>query len=441
MPRSRRRRLPEFPDPLRVESLADNGDGVAHCGEREIRIAGALPGEVVRVSARRRRKGYVQCMSERIEEGVPERVEPFCPQALNCGGCTLQHLDYDAQLLYKSRRLSDALERVGVSAARTLAPVTGPTRGYRRKARLGVRFVPKKGGVLVGFRESGSSLVTETEFCPVLAPAVGERIGRLRELVSRLSAPARIPQIEVAVGDDAASVTIRHLEPMLDSDLGQLRAFSEETEIHVYLQSGGPQSVVKLAPDDGLDRLEYRLTAHGVRLRFHPLDFVQVNAPVNDAMVSQALSLLELEAGERAADLFCGIGNFSLPMAAAGAEVVGMEANADLVSRARENCEYNGIADAVFSTVDLYRDPLPEVVGELQCTKLLLDPPRSGALQLVSQLALGRVERIVYVSCSRDTFARDARILVDRGFELGAVGLVDMFPHTGHIESMGLFRR
>ena len=236
-------------------------------------------------------------MSASLETGVPERVEPFCPQALICGGCTLQHLNYEAQLQYKSACLSEALERVGVTAARTLAPVTGATRGYRRKARLGVRCVPKKGGVLVGFRESGSSLVTETEVCGVLAPAVGERIGRLRELVSGLTAPGRIPQIEVAVGDDVAALVIRHLEPMGHDDLDRLRAFSNETEIHVYLQSGGPDSVVKLVPDDALERLEYRLTAHEVRIRFHPLDFVQVNAEVNDAMVSQALSLLELEPG------------------------------------------------------------------------------------------------------------------------------------------------
>lgn len=441
MSRRKRRRLPEFPDPLYVEGLADSGDGVSHCAERELRIAGALPGETVRVDARRRRKGYMQCISTALEQRVADRVQPFCCNALICGGCTLQHLHYDAQLRHKSHRLTRALEQLGLVPARLLAPVVGPLHGYRRKARLGVRLVPKKGGVLVGFRESGSSLVTVTETCPVLVPAVGGRIEMLRALISRLSTPGKIPQIEVAAGDSAAAIVIRHLEPLSAADLAQLRGFSEDTGLHVYLQSGGPDSVFKLVPNDALERLEYRLSGSGVRLRFHPLDFVQINAPVNDAMVAQALSLLDLGPGEYAADLFCGIGNFSLAMAAAGVQVVGVEGSFELVARARENREHNALRGVDFIAADLYQDELPTSVKEIECRKLLLDPPRSGALQVVSQFPLGGIERIVYVSCNRDTFARDARVLVDRGFELEAVGVLDMFPHTGHVESMGLFQR
>ncbi|MEE9255350.1 MAG: 23S rRNA (uracil(1939)-C(5))-methyltransferase RlmD, partial [Pseudomonadales bacterium] len=441
MSRRRRRRLPEFPHPLRVEALADDGQGVSRYGEREVRIAGALPGETVRVTARRRRNGYVQCMSTEFEHRVADRVEPFCPHALICGGCTLQHLQHDAQLRHKARCLTRALEAFDVMPTRVLAPVVGPLRGYRRKARLGVRLVPKKGGVLVGFRETGSSLVTATEICPVLVPAVGERIGLLRELISGLSTSGKIPQIEVAAGDDDAAIVIRHLEALSAADRARLQSFSEDTSLHVYLQSGGPDCVHKLAPDDAHERLEYRLSESGVSLRFHPLDFVQVNACVNEAMVAQALALLELEPGEHVADLFCGIGNFSLPMAAAGAHVVGVEGSPELVARARENCVHNSLSDADFITADLYQDELPASVKELEIRKLVLDPPRSGALHVVTQLALGGIERIVYVSCNRDTFARDARVLVDRGFELEAVGVLDMFPHTGHVESMGLFRR
>lgn len=436
----RRRRLPEFPQPLCVEALADNGDGIARCGERELRVAGALPGEKVTVTALRRRKGFVQCLCAGLEECVDDRVQPFCPHALICGGCTLQHLDHAAQMRHKTDCMAQALHRFGVAPRRWLAPVVGPLQGYRRKARLGVRLVPKKGGVLVGFRESGSSLVTPTQVCAVLAPAFGERLADMRALVSRLSCPGKIPQIEVAAGDTAAAIVLRHLEPLSAADLAELEAFSERTALHVYLQSGGPNRVRKLAPRDGCERLEYRLSS-GIVLEFHPLDFVQINACVNDEMVTLALALLELEAGERAVDLFCGIGNFTLPMAARGAHVIGIEGDPDLVARACENRERNALGGVQFTVADLYGEALPACLDEHRCQKLLLDPPRSGALEMLSRLTLGGLERVVYVSCNRDTFARDARLLVDRGFELEAIGLLDMFPHTGHTESIALFQR
>jgi 23S rRNA (uracil1939-C5)-methyltransferase len=441
MPRRRTRSLPDFPEPLRVERFATNGDGLSRCGERELRIAGALPGERVRVTARRRRKGYLQCVVTEVEHAARERAEPFCSRALICGGCTLQHLAYEAQLEYKTERLRESMAEAGVRAKWVLPPVTGPVRGYRRKARLGVRFVPKKGGVLVGFRESGSSLVTETDACPVLVPMVGERIGTLRTLVSRLSEPSRVPQIEIAAGDREAALVVRHLYPLSSADIALLDDYGRATSLHIYLQPRGPASVAKLYPDDGLERLEYRLSAFELRLRFHPLDFVQVNGWVNDSMVSRATELLDVKPGERVVDLFCGVGNFSLAIAAAGAEVVGVEGSSDLVARAVENCALNGISNAKFMAVDLYRSELAVSVAALECTKLLLDPPRSGAWEVVTQLPLGGIERIVYVSCSRETFARDARVLVERGFELESLSVLDMFPHTGHVESMGLFRR
>jgi 23S rRNA (uracil1939-C5)-methyltransferase len=314
--------------------------------------------------------------------------------------------------------------------------VYGEDWGYRRRARLGVRRVPKKGGVLVGFREKRSSYLADMRECPVLPPHVSRLIVPLRELIERLSIRARLPQIEVAVGDNAAALVIRHLDPLTDSDRAALRRFAEDQGVHLWLQPGGPASAHPFQPSTS--ELYYELPEFGVRVHFRPTDFTQVNAGVNRVLVSRAVRLLDPQPGERVADLFCGLGNFSLALAARGAQVLGFEGSAELVERARQNASLNRLG-VQFEAMDLAR---PNLGPYAPFDKVLLDPPREGAVELVKAFAPNWPRRIVYVSCDPATLARDAGVLVHvQGFRLAAAGVVNMFPHTAHVESIALFER
>lgn len=399
-------------------------------------VEGALPGERVATRILQKRSKFEIGRATEVLSPSAGRRAPRCPHFGRCGGCATQHADERTQMAAKQRWLEDCLERIGKVKAQALLPVVyGPEWGYRHRARLSVRHVPRKGGVLVGFRERRSSYIADMRECPVLPQKVSALIPDLRDLVGKLSVRERLPQIEVAVGDNATALVFRHLEPLTQDDHAALRAFAAATGMHVWLQPGGPQTAHPLCP--AKSELHYDLPEFGVRLHFRPTEFTQVNHAVNRALVSRAVRLLDPQPGERVADLFCGLGNFSLPLATR-APVVGFEGSAELVSRARENAAANGLV-AQFEVMDLFA---PSLASYGPFDKILLDPPREGAIELIKSLSAAWPRRIVYVSCDPATLARDAAVLVQvQGFRLAAAGVVNMFPHTAHVESVALFER
>lgn len=398
-------------------------------------VEGALPGELARVAIvdRRRRHEFARALA--IEAPSAERRAPRCPHFGLCGGCATQHASLAAQLAAKQDWLVQNLARIGkVESEQLLPALTGPEWGYRHRARLSVRRVPKKGGVLVGFRERRSSYVADLRECPVLPGHVSALIVPLKALAESLSVRARLPQIEVAVADNATALVFRHLEPLTDEDRAHLREFAEHHRVHVWLQPRGPESAHPFHPAQS--ELFYELPEFAVRLHFRPTDFTQVNHAVNRLLVGRAIELLDPRPGERIADLFCGLGNFSLPIARRGAEVIGFEGSRELVERARANAAANGLV-AQFEVMDLFA---PNLGPYGRFDKLLIDPPRQGAIEVVKALGAPRPQRIVYVSCDPATLARDAGVLVHTGsYRLMAAGVVNMFPHTAHVESIALF--
>jgi 23S rRNA (uracil1939-C5)-methyltransferase len=423
---------------LHVESLDAEGRGVARTAEgKVVFVEGALPGEDVDFQVLKKKLSHEFAKATSILHQSASRVAPRCPHFGVCGGCATQHADARTQMAAKQRWLEENLARIGKLRAETMLPIVyGQEWGYRNRARLSVRRVPKKGGVLVGFREKRSTYVADMQECPVLPPAVSALIPRLKELIEGLSINERVPQIEVAAGDNATVLVFRHLLPLTPSDLSLLRKFSEGTKAHVWLQPGGPETAHALEPADSA--LHYGLPEFGVRISFRPTEFTQVNFAMNRLLVSRAVRLLDPQPGERVADLFCGLGNFSLPLAARGAQVVGFEGSSQLVDRARANASANRLV-AQFEVLDLFRNAL-QSFGPFG--KLLIDPPREGAVELVKSLPDTWPRRIVYVSCDPATLARDAGILVHtRGFRLVAAGVVNMFPHTAHVESTAVFEK
>ena len=421
-----------------IESLDAEGRGVARNAEgKVVFVEGALPGE--RVSYQRvtgKRKFDIARVTS-VLEASGSRRQPQCPHFGLCGGCATQHADSRTQMAAKQRWLEDNLERIGKVRAETLLPIIyGAEWGYRRRARLSVRHVPSRGGVLVGFRERRSSFIAQMNECHVLPPRVSALIAPLKALVDRLSVRARVPQIELAAGDNATALVFRHLESLTEADVAFLRGFAREHSIHVWVQAGGPETARPLEP--ATSELYYELPEFGVRIGFRPTDFTQVNYEVNRVLVARAVRLLDPQPGERVADLFCGLGNFSLPLARRGAAVVGFEGNRELVERARDNASANRVV-AQFEVADLFKTGIG-AFGPF--AKILLDPPREGAIELVKALPADWPRRMVYVSCDPATLARDAAVLVQtRGFRLAAAGVVNMFPHTAHVESIALFER
>jgi len=377
--------------------------------------------------------GRVVSLLERSEK----RREPLCPHFGVCGGCATQHAGLEVQLAEKQNGLLQNLARIGrVEPERVLEPLGAEEWGYRRRARLSVRRVEKKGGVMVGFRERRSTYVADMRECPVLPERISALIGPLRELIERLSVRSRLPQVEVAVGDNAAALVFRHLLPLTPDDHVHLREFGDRHRIHVWLQPGGPDSAHAFHPA-GSD-LWYELPEFTVRLHFRPTDFTQVNQAANLLLVSRAMALLDPRPGERIADLFCGLGNFSLPMARRGARVIGFEGSRELVGRARANAAANGLV-AQFEVMDLFS---PNLAPFEPFDKVLIDPPRQGAIEIVKSLGGAGPARIVYVSCDTATLARDAGVLVHtKNYRLAAAGIVNMFPHTAHVESITLFEK
>ncbi len=436
----RRRALPE-PVEVEVEGLAGDGRGVARVDGKTLFIDGALPGERVRAGYRARRRDFDEgTVLELLCPGA-DRVTPRCPHFGVCGGCSLQHLAPEAQVRYKQTQLVEALRRTGgVEPAGVFEPVAGPHWGYRHKARIGLRYVPGKGRLLIGFREAHSSKIADLSGCEVLAQGLGARLPALAALVDSLEARTSIPQVEIAAGDDAAALVFRHLVPLSAVDRERLVAFGARQGLRIFVQPGGADSVRPL--DGGAAELHYRLADPALEFAFAPTDFTQVNAAVNRAMVARVLDLLALSGDERVLDLYCGLGNFTLAVARRAGRVTGVEGVAALVDRARRNAGANGLANVDFHVADLATpDPAaPWLAGGWD--RVLLDPPRSGAREVIPLVAALGAPRIVYVSCHPATLARDAGSLVrDFGYRLAGAGVLDMFPHTAHVESVAVFER
>ncbi|HEX5121827.1 MAG TPA: 23S rRNA (uracil(1939)-C(5))-methyltransferase RlmD [Rhodanobacteraceae bacterium] len=424
-----------------ITDLTHDGRGVAHVDGKAVFVTGALPGEraVVRIAARHR--SFDEARVDTLLTRSPDRVEPRCPHFGTCGGCALQHLAPAAQIAAKQRVLGENFERIGkVEPARWLDPLTDAEWGYRRKGRLSVKWVAKKGKVLVGFREDNPRFVADLSECHTLLPEVGFRIAAIGELVTSLDAKSTIAQIEIAAGDDTVALVFRNLNPLSEADTAKLVAFGKTHDLAILLQPGGPESVHALWPESV--HLAFRIEDANVDIEFRPLDFVQVNAGLNRRMIARALDLLDPKSDERVLDLFCGLGNFTLPVARRAGSVVGVEGEAKLVARARDNAVANGITNAEFAAADLAADQRGAPWAVRDYEKLLLDPPRSGAAAVLEYLPRKSAKRIVYVSCHPGSLARDAGTLVQQhGFKLRAAGVMDMFPHTAHVESIALFER
>ncbi len=429
-----------------IESLDQEGRGVAHVDGKALFIEGALIGEDVGYSTYRRKPNYELAQVGTIHRPSSSRVRPQCAYFGTCGGCGMQHLEATAQVAVKQRALEDALWHIGrVRAEQILAPIHGPAWGYRHRARLAVRDVAKKGEVLVGFHEKRSSFVADMRSCEVLPRRISDLLVPLRRLVQSLSVRHRLPQIELGAGhrdgEPVDVLVLRVLEALRPQDIEHIARFADRHGVRFYEQPGGPDTARPLYP--AADVLAYTLPEFGLTLPFRPTEFTQVNAAVNRVMVRRAVALLDPRPDERVGDLFCGLGNFTLPIARRGARAIGVEGNAGLVARARANAAANGLAATTeFRAADLFAIGAADFAAWGRLDKLLIDPPREGAMAVVKALPSDQVRRIVYVSCNPATLARDAAVLAGgRGYRLAAAGVINMFPHTAHVESMALFVR
>lgn len=434
-----------YPDTItaQIESITHEGHGVAHVDGKAVFIDGALPGETVKYRTLNKGKTYDLGRLVEIVETSPDRVTPRCQYFGVCGGCSLQHLRAEAQLPAKQKILHDNLTRIGkVEPESWLPALSGLHWGYRRKARLGARVVQKMGGVIVGFREKRTAYLTPLASCEVLHPRVSALLPALRNLIATLSTPNRLPQIEVAVGDNATAFVFRHLVPFTADDKARLADFGREHDIQIFSQPGRPDQLVPVWPKSPTP-LVYQLPQGNMELEFTPTDFIQVNAELNQRMVTRALELLDPQPDESVLDLFCGIGNFTLPLASRAGRVLGIEADAILIEKARHNAQQNELQNAEFRLANLYSPDTPDPWGVEHFDKWLLDPPRTGAVEVVKRLpANGGPRRILYVSCNPGTLARDSEALVhSKGYRLAAAGVMDMFPQTSHVEAMALFER
>lgn len=442
---------------LTVESLDLEAQGVAHNEEgKVVFIEGALPGEQVQVQVGRRKNAWEQATMTAMRRESSQRVTPGCPHfglhAGACGGCKMQHLHVGAQVAVKQRTLEDNLWHLGkVKPERLLRPIEGPAWHYRDRARLSVRHVIKKGEVLVGFHERKSRYIADMKVCPVLPKHVSDMLLPLRELVMSMDQRERLPQIELAAGSDVTALVLRHLEPLTDADLERLRTFGRQYGVQWWLQPKGPDTVHLL--DEGGPQLSYQLAEFGITMPFKPTDFTQVNQHINAVLVGRALRLLGAQPDDRVIDWFCGLGNFTLPIATQAREVLGIEGSEALVARSRENAKANGLAAKTsFVARNLFEMTPEQLMQDGRADKWLVDPPREGALALCKALADATQlsdtgawtppTRIVYVSCNPATLARDAGLLVHQaGYRCLAAGAVNMFPHTAHVESIAVFER
>lgn len=440
--RPRRKPLPETPVKVTIESLAHDGRGVAHVDGKVIFIDEALPGEEVEFVYTESRRDFAEGKVVNLLTRAPERVDAECPYYGVCGGCSFQHVEASAQIRIKQGLLAEQFKRIGkVDIPELWEPLAGPHWGYRRKARMGVKYVAKKNRALVGFRERRHQYLAEIDSCLVMHPAVGTRLTALSELIAGLSIREKIPQIEVAIGDEQCVLAIRVLEPPTLADIERLRAFGRLHGISLCLQPKGPDTIVPL---DGEPEVipSYALPDQSIEFKFRPAMFTQVNYEINRQMINRVLETLALDKNDTVLDLFCGLGNFTLPMARVAGLVVGIEGDQPLVNHARENARHNGIDNVEFYAADLSKDIGDQPWANRKYNKIMLDPSRAGASEVLRHFKKWQPERIVYVSCNPSTLARDAGILVNElGYKLIKAGVMDMFPQTAHVESIALFEK
>lgn len=426
-----------------IRSLSHDGRGIGTINNKTAFVSGALPNETVTCEITQKRSNYQEADATEILTASSERTTPPCAHFGVCGGCSLQHMSVESQMALKQQTLLDQLKHFGqVTPDHLLSPLHAVDLGYRRKARLGVKFVIKKNKMLVGFREKSSRYLADLERCPVLHPSVGEHLQDLAALVQSLEQFQHIPQIEIAIGDTEGALVFRHMHPLSESDQEKLVSFGKNHHFHIYLQPNPPASVYKIWPKNCADRLTYTLPDESLEFLFHPLDFTQVNLDMNRLMVKQALHLLGVEKHETVLDLFCGIGNFTLPLAKYGAHVTGIEGAHEMTQRASDNAKHNGILNVSFYAANLETPPVNAPWINKQYDKILLDPPRAGAKDILPHFKTFSAKKIVYVSCNPATLARDAGELVHvYGYRMTHAGIMNMFPHTSHTEAMAVFEK
>lgn len=438
----RRQSLPQHPVTANIVDLTHEGVGVARIDGKAVFIDQALPGEDVQFLYTERKRNYDRGKLQQIDKPSALRVVPGCPHFGICGGCSLQHLQPEQQIHFKQKILLDNLQRIGhVQPEHVREAITGPTWGYRRKARLGLKYVDKKEKLIIGFREQASRYLADLSVCKVLHPSVGESLEKIASKIRQLSCYRAVPQIEVAIGDEVTALVIRHLQPLTDADKQHLTELGSENGFAIYLQPGGPDTVAAFWPETAT--LHYSLPEYGLRYDFLPTDFVQVNAEINHKMIRAVIQSLDLQPEHRVLELFCGLGNFTLPIAQRCQHIIAVEGDAGLVQRARENAVRNGIGNAEFHVTDLMQ-ALPQLPWwhNQRFDRIFLDPPRSGASEALPVIAQLQPARIVYVSCNPATLARDAGVLCqEQGYRLLEAGVMDMFPHTAHVESIAVFVR
>jgi 23S rRNA (uracil1939-C5)-methyltransferase len=437
------RRKRREPETAKITSVTHDGRGIAAADGKKAFVAGALEGETVTYVRRKFRRNYDEAELLEVHEASPDRIEAKCEAFGRCGGCSLQHVSPEHQRAIKSQTLRDNLERIGrVEPETWLEPMTGPVWRYRRRARLAVKDVHGKGRTLVGFRERHAPFITDMRRCEVLVPPLDSMISVLSDMIGQLSIRARLPQVEVAVAENGVALVFRVLDPPSDADRELLRRFGMDHDLRIYLQTGGLDSVELMYPESADEALYYTLPEFDIRVEFEPIDFVQVNSEINQRMVRFAIEQLGAGPSDSVIDLFCGIGNFSLPLARQAGTVLGVEGEATLVKRAAANARRNGLENVSFRVADLSKIDGTESWVRDGCSRLLLDPARSGAAEVVTRMHLFRPERIVYVSCHPGTLARDAGTLIhEQGYRLESAGIIDMFPHTAHVESIAVFMK
>ena len=431
------------PETATIDSATHDGRGIAAVSGKKVFVAGALPGEIVEFIRRKSRRNFDEAELLQVIEPSSDRIDAKCEAFGRCGGCSLQHVSEDYQRSIKEQTLKDNLQRIGkVEPDSWLEPMTGPVWAYRRRARLAVKDVAAKGRVLVGFRERHAPYITDMHRCEVLSEPVGGLIDELSELVACLSIRARLPQIEIAAAENSIAMVFRVLDDPTEEDQRHLIEFGRAHGFRIYLQPGGLDSLQLIEPASVDESLYYTLPEFDIKIDFEPIDFVQVNSDINQRMVKFAIEQLRVGPDDRVLDLFCGIGNFSLPMARRAGTVLGVEGEKSLVARAAENARKNALENVEFRVADLSKIDGSEAWVKAGWDRVLLDPARSGAAEVIEQMRLLNPERIVYVSCHPGTLARDAGTLVhEQGYHLETAGIIDMFPHTAHVESIAVFRR
>jgi len=418
--------------------MSHEGRGIARVNGKTVFVFGALAGETVRIQVTRSTRNFDQASTLEVIEPCAQRIPARCEAFQLCGGCSLQHLASEDQLVLKQQTLLDMMAHAGVETGDILPPLCATAWGYRKKARLGVKFVEKKGRVLVGFRERNTPFIADMHRCEVLLPQLGHNLDLLSELIGQLDARAQIPQIEVAADANHIQLVFRHLQALSEHDLNCLAEFARQQNFYVQLQSGGPDSVHNLYPAQ--QQLYLDPLGNGeIRIAFNALDFVQVNSEINQQMVAQALRLLDLQPADRVLDLFCGLGNFTLPMAQNCMQVTGVEADLAMVNRARDSAASNNIGNTDYHAADLTQPDNDFPWMRKHYDKILLDPPRSGALEMAQLIGRFKAACIVYVSCQPSSLVRDAAIICAQGYSMTHLGIMDMFPQTAHVESMAVF--